>query len=272
MSTAATTWAAAEAAAPRDRIAGLAVAIAAGYASYAWLALPVLDRADEPTGGPLAIALWGVGLPLKGTALASTFLLLGRVASRLTSRRLALRAAGWWAAALFAVAIAMALLRDPIAAYLYTPSEHITSHEFVGYDNAFVSDRPEHDAWIAAWDGGRIFAIEGAFFLALAASMAAICRVLRHRRHVAAAACALTGLGLAASLELAAGLTVLTYDVFYGGILAGPLLREMTWPLPLLPASPVVATFLLGFALASRQFLRSVDRSPSDSAATPLSG
>lgn len=256
-----------ESRAVRRAIGWIAFGLAMLQAAYWWLVLPWLE--PRLAGSETDSLTSTLAAALKVALLLTLFVDMrgayGAIGNGAVSARRAVLA---WGVPVITVVLVLALFRDPLAERLGHSKSHLTSHRFVGYDNAFdgglSDDRLGHMAWIEAWDSGRILAIEIVLVLAVIILNAALARRLGERAWLATVAGVVASVALCAAWAWAFGLIVITYDVFHQGILAGPMLLDLVDPYePLAPRrleTPIAALGYLAIGLGNRWIEASVPK------------
>jgi hypothetical protein len=241
------------------RVVGrVALGLAALQVGFWWLVLPGLDSRGLLESNGIGASMFAVAAALKIAVLAALLVDLTGAHAAIGSRAVdTWRAALAWGVPLLAAVLLLALFRDPIAARLDTATAHLMSHRFVGYESIggelLSGDRVRHRAWIAAWDSGRILFSESAFVLALVVLNVAIARRLDARPWHAACVGAVASVALCGIWTAVFGMVVDTYDRFYEGILAGPLLFDLVPPVVPRPLeTPIGAVAYLAIALGDR--------------------
>jgi hypothetical protein len=227
--------------------------------AFWWLVLPWLDSCGVLESTKVGVLMFAVGIGIKIAVLAVLFVDLRGAYAAVGGRAVtACRAALAWGLPLLAVVLLLAAARDSVAPLLDTPTSHVTSHRFLGYDDPFwieqvTGDRARHDAWIWAWDSGRILGIEIGFVLVLAALNAALARWFGSRPGLAVVEGVVATVALCVAWTVAFRLVVMTYDVFHDGILCSPLLFDLAVPFAVQrPETAIAAPAYLAIALGNR--------------------
>jgi hypothetical protein len=243
----------------RSPLSRVLIALAAAYA-LVWWVLPWFWfdlRGDSASLGLPVGALRGALMIAKPTLLVLLAIDLARASSAVREGTCsARRAAIGWGLAWLAVLIPMIAFRDRIADWTDGATSRLTSHSFRGYDMfGMTEDRERHAHWMAGWAAGRFQFAELAFVPVYVTAMVVIAKTTRRWRAILVQVIGTFALGLTWIVSF--DLVLITYDVYYEGILIGPLLTDLTYVIvPLRTESTLASALYLALAVTNRWILR----------------